>query len=67
MCRDEEEFFATKKPAPAGHVLGEPLDALSVEELSARIEILSAEILRLSAALDAKTASRAAADAFFKT
>jgi uncharacterized small protein (DUF1192 family) len=67
MSRDEEEFFAAKKPAPARHVLGEPLDALSVEELSARIEILRDEIQRLSAALDAKTASRAAADAFFKT
>jgi uncharacterized small protein (DUF1192 family) len=67
MSRDEDEFFAVKKPAPARHVLGEPLDALSVEELSERIDLLQAEILRLSAALEAKTASRAAADAFFKT
>ena len=67
MSRDEDEFFAVKKPASARHVLGEPLDTLSVEELGARIEILRAEILRLEEAREAKTASRAAADAFFKT
>jgi uncharacterized small protein (DUF1192 family) len=67
MSRDEEEFFAAKKPAPARHVVGEPLDALSVEELAARIEILRSEILRLEAERESKTASRAAADAFFKT
>lgn len=67
MSRDEDEIFAAKKPAPARHVLGEPLDTLSVEELSARIEILRVEIWRLEAAREAKTASRAAADAFFKT
>ena len=66
MSRDEDEFFAAKKPAPAKHVPGEPLDALSVDELTARIEILRAEITRLEAARDAKTISRKAADSFFK-
>jgi uncharacterized small protein (DUF1192 family) len=67
MSRDEDEFFAPKKPAPAGHVPGEPLDTLSVDELTARIESLRAEITRLEAARDAKTVSRTAADSFFKT
>ena len=47
MSRDEDEFFPPKKPAPAGHVPGEPLDTLSVDELTARIESLRAEITRL--------------------
>ena len=67
MARDEDEFFAAKKPAPKTHVVGEPLDTLSVDELSARIELLRAEIERLEIARQAKAASRAAADAFFKT
>ena len=65
MSRDEDEFFTPKKP-PARHVPGEPLDTLSVDELTARIEILRAEIIRLEAARDAKTISRAAAESFFK-
>jgi uncharacterized small protein (DUF1192 family) len=68
MSRDDDDGFAAgKKPAPVQHAVGEPLDALSVDELAARIEILRAEISRLEAAKTAKTASRAAADAFFKT
>ena len=66
MARDEEELFAPKK-APARHELGQPLDALSLDELSERIELLQAEIARLEAAREKKSASRAAADAFFKT
>ena len=67
MSRDEDECFAPKKPAPATHVPGESLDTLSVDELTARIESLRAEITRLEAARDAKTISRAAADSFFKS
>jgi uncharacterized small protein (DUF1192 family) len=48
------------------HEIGEMLDRLSVEELQARITLLHNEILRLEAAIGAKTASRQAADAFFK-
>jgi uncharacterized small protein (DUF1192 family) len=66
MSRDEDEIFAAKTPAPSQHVPGEPLDALSVDELTARMELLRAEIERLEAARAKKTASRAAADAFFK-
>ncbi len=65
MARDEEEHFIPTK-APARHELGQPLDALSVDELSERIELLRAEIARLEAARENKSASRAAADAFFR-
>ena len=67
MSRDEDEIFATKKPAPAQHVLGEPLDRLSVDELDARVNILREEIARLEAARAAKSASLQAAASFFKT
>ncbi len=65
MSTDEEENFTAKKP-PSQHVLGEPLDTLSVHELEERIQLLRAEIERLEAARARKGASRAAADAFFK-
>lgn len=64
MARDDEEFLAPKK-APARHELGQPLDALSVHELSERIALLREEIARLEAAREKKSASRTAADAFF--
>lgn len=67
MARDEDEVFAPKKPAPSQHSLGEPLDALSVDELTERIALLQEEIVRLEAARERKSASRAAADAFFKS
>ena len=50
---------------PSMH-LGEPLDALSVDELGERIELLRAEIARLEAARERKSASRTAADSFFR-
>jgi uncharacterized small protein (DUF1192 family) len=67
MARDEDEVFAIKQPTPSRHNLGEPLDALSVDELTERIALLQAEIVRLETAREQKSASRAAADAFFKT
>jgi uncharacterized small protein (DUF1192 family) len=67
MSRDEDEFFAAKKPAPTQHALGEPLDTLSVDELAARIELLRAEIERLETARSKKLDSRSAAASFFKT
>lgn len=55
------------RPAPKPrHALGEPLDALSVEDLRSRIDLLREEIARLNAAVAAKQASRSAADAVFK-
>jgi uncharacterized small protein (DUF1192 family) len=59
---DEEE----PRRKPTKHEIGELLDTLSVEELRLRIELLRAEIARLETAIDAKQASRHAADTFFK-
>ena len=64
MSRMDEDGAAPK--APVKHQVGELLDTLSVEELHARIELLREEISRLETAIDAKQASRQAADAFFK-
>jgi uncharacterized small protein (DUF1192 family) len=49
------------------HEIGQDLSLLSVEELTERIALLSAEIERLQAALTKKRASRDAADRFFKS
>lgn len=51
---------------PRTHELGMALDALSIEELGARIALLETEIARLRAAIDAKGSSRKAAEAAFK-
>ena len=55
---------APKKPTT--HEIGAKLDTLSVEELKARVELLEAEIGRLKEAIKSKTASREAAEGFFK-
>ncbi len=49
------------------HELGQDLSTLSVDELNERIEILEREIARLVEARGKKEASRAAADAFFRS
>lgn len=59
-----EDLAPPKKPEP--HVIGQDLAALSIEELTERIELLRAEIVRLEQAIAAKDASRRAADGFFK-
>ena len=51
---------------PAGIIVGENLDMLSVSELEQRIHDLEAEIERIRAALQSKRASKSAADAFFR-
>jgi uncharacterized small protein (DUF1192 family) len=51
-----------KKP----HELGEDLSLLSVAELRERVNVLQAEIGRLEGAIQAKEATRSAADNFFK-
>lgn len=53
------------KKTPA-HEVGMVLDALSVDELHERIDLLKAEISRLEQAIADKTQSRSAADAVFK-
>jgi uncharacterized small protein (DUF1192 family) len=51
---------------PKAHEIGMVLDALSVEELGARIALLEAEIQRLRAAIASKQQSKSAAEAVFK-
>jgi uncharacterized small protein (DUF1192 family) len=48
------------------HEIGQDLTLLSVEELSARVQLLQDEIKRLEADMTQKRASRSAADQFFK-
>ena len=49
------------------HEIGQDLSLLSVEELTERIALLTAEIGRLQEAATKKRASKDAADRFFKT
>ena len=58
---DEE---AIKKPK--AHEVGMPIDTMSVEELAERIALLEGEIARLKAAIDARGATRKAAESIFK-
>lgn len=51
---------------PKAHEVGMALDTMSIEELSDRIGLLEAEIVRLRAAIDARGNTRKAADAMFK-
>jgi uncharacterized small protein (DUF1192 family) len=48
------------------HEIGQDLTLLSVEELTARVQLLHDEINRLEADMAQKRASRSAADQFFK-
>ena len=54
------------KPAPK-LIVGEPLHTISVAELEQRILAFEGEIARLKAEIAKKKASKAAADAFFKS
>ncbi|HWJ76386.1 MAG TPA: DUF1192 domain-containing protein [Kaistia sp.] len=60
-------FDEPPKEKPSPHRLGEDLSALSIDELKDRVSLLEAEIVRLRAAIDDKTASRHAASSFFKS
>jgi uncharacterized small protein (DUF1192 family) len=51
---------------PKAHEVGMMLDALSVEELEARIGLLEGEIARLRAAIEARGQTRKAAESVFK-
>ncbi len=59
-------MFDEEISKPKGHEVGMNIDTMSVEELSERIGMLEAEIVRLKAAIDARGATRKAADAAFK-
>jgi uncharacterized small protein (DUF1192 family) len=63
MAISDDEDRPKKKLA---HEIGQDLTLLSVEELGARIALLSDEIKRLEADIAKKQATRAAADQFFK-
>jgi uncharacterized small protein (DUF1192 family) len=54
------------RPKPI-HVLGENLEAISLEELQLRVGALEQEIRRIQLEMQKKRASRSAADAFFKS
>jgi uncharacterized small protein (DUF1192 family) len=49
------------------HEIGQDLYLLSVEELTERIALLTAEIERLKEAMSKKRSSKDAANSFFKT
>ncbi|WP_127521071.1 DUF1192 domain-containing protein [Mesorhizobium sp. Z1-4] len=49
------------------HEIGQDLSLLSVDELHARIEVLKQEIARLEQELSQKGATKAAADALFRS
>jgi uncharacterized small protein (DUF1192 family) len=59
---DDEEHIRK----PTAHEVGMRLDALSVEELEARIALLQEEIARLGAAIEAKRKTRSEADSVFR-
>ena len=59
----DEDDRPKKKVA---HEIGQDLTLLSVEELAARVALLTEEIARLEADMTKKRATRAAADQFFK-
>ena len=56
---------APKKPT-AAHVIGQDLSLLSVAELRERVGQLKQEILRIEGELDAKGATKDAAEALFR-
>ncbi|UJW87382.1 DUF1192 domain-containing protein [Devosia sp. SL43] len=51
---------------PKAHEVGMAIDTMSVEELTDRISLLEGEIARLRVAIDARGATRKAADSIFK-
>lgn len=59
-------MFDEEIKKPKAHEVGMPIDTLSVEELQGRIAQLEAEIERLRTAIEARGATRMAADAAFK-
>lgn len=64
MAIDPDELLPRKKKPEI--VLGEDVSTLSEHELAARISALEAEIARTKEAMKARSATRSAADSFFK-
>lgn len=64
MAIDPEELLPRKKPPEI--VLGEDLSTMSEFELNGRIASLESEIARCREAINARKATKSAADAFFR-
>lgn len=64
MAREDDESL--KPVRKLGHQVGEPLEALSVEEIDHRVRELHNEIQRLEEDKRQKLASKSAASAVFK-
>jgi uncharacterized small protein (DUF1192 family) len=65
MLMDLDDLMKPKKPA--GAVLGENIERLSVAELEARLMALADERVRVESEIAARKASRAVAEGVFKT
>jgi uncharacterized small protein (DUF1192 family) len=63
----EDDSLAPLRRSALSHEIGQGLDDLSIEELAERIDMLRAEIARIEAKRQSKEASRAGAEAFFKS
>jgi uncharacterized small protein (DUF1192 family) len=59
----DEDLLPKKKTV---HEIGQDLSLLSISELADRIALLEEEIARLETAKASKSATRSAADQFFK-
>src|SRR3984885_13403454 len=63
---DDEAVFGAKPKPRLAHEIGQNIDALSAPELAERVALLRSEIDRLEKAIEAREATRAAADSIFK-
>jgi uncharacterized small protein (DUF1192 family) len=63
---DDESIFGAKPKPTLTHEIGQNIDDLSAPELRERIALLRSEINRLEKAIEARQATRAAADSVFK-
>ena len=61
----DDESISKPKP-PLAHEIGQNIDDLSAPELAERIGLLRREIERIEKAIEARQATRAAADSAFK-
>jgi uncharacterized small protein (DUF1192 family) len=59
------DWDEAKAKQATGHVVGEPLDNLSMADLNGRVAALEGEIARLKAELERKKAHEAAASELF--
>jgi uncharacterized small protein (DUF1192 family) len=63
---DDESIFGAKPKPTLAHEIGQNIDDLSAPELAERIGLLRREIERIEKAIEARQATRAAADSAFK-